>query len=159
MLRQLLLAAVLTLAVPGASRSAEGGEPEIYYFGATDCRFCENGLTFLEKLQSNDRRVHLHVYDIIANEDDAATYVRVVAAIGLLDPRVPMTIVGRHVIIGYEGDDTTGLEISMAIEQCRLKACPDLVHGLLTYGPEIATTGDKNSWIVERRFASATKKR
>ena len=89
----------------------------------------------------------------------SAVYVRVITAIGFLDPRVPMTVVGRHVIIGYEGDDTTGLEISMAIEQCRLKACPDLVHGLLTYGPEIATADENKGWIVERRFASATKKR
>lgn len=134
--------------------TAKDIEPQIYYFGASGCEFCDNGLAFLKRYKTEDDRIRFQDFDIVGSPDDATVYVRVVNAIGLLDPHVPMTIIGRHVIIGYEGDDTTGLEIKLAVEQCRLGSCPDLVKGLMTYGPEIATHTPGN-WVVDRRFAKA----
>lgn len=133
-------------------------EPKIYFFGASGCDFCANGLAFLKRFKAEDNRVLVQDFDIVGSPDDATVYVRLVNAIGLSDPRVPMTIIGRHVIIGYEDDDTTGLEIKLAVEQCRLKACPDLVRGIMTYGPEVAleTPGE---WTVDRRFAKAASAR
>jgi glutaredoxin len=148
----LVLAAATFFAV--AAATARNGDAKIYYFGASGCDYCSNGLTFLKRYKAEDERVSFQDFDIIANPDDATLFVRVVNAIGLADPRVPMTIVGRHVIIGYEDDDTTGREIKMAVEQCRLTSCPDLVNGLMTFGPEIAAGTPKN-WVVDRRFAKA----
>ena len=143
----ILMASVVTAAVKDI-------EPKIYYFGANGCEFCENGLAFIKRYKIEDDRILFQDFDIVGSPDDATIFVRVVSAIGLLDPRVPMTIVGRHVIVGYESDDTTGLEIKLAVEQCRVGSCPDLVKGLMTFGPEIATNAPRN-WVVDRRFANA----
>lgn len=149
-----ILAVAACLAASAFAASAQAIEPQIYYFGASGCDFCANGLAFLKHFKAEDDRVHFHDFDIVGSPDDATVFVRLVNAIGLSDTRVPMTIIGRHVIIGYEDDDTTGLEIKLAVEQCRLKTCPDLVHGMMTYGPEVALRTPEQ-WIIDRRYAKA----
>lgn len=146
--------AALVFSASAFAAVAKDIEPKIYYFGASGCDFSENGLAYLKRYKIEDDRLSIQDFDIVGNPDDATVYVRVVNAIGLLDPRVPMTIIGRHVIIGYESDDTTGLEIKLAVEQCRVGSCPDLVKGLMTFGPEIASDAPRN-WVVDRRFANA----
>jgi hypothetical protein len=159
MLRSLCLAAILAVASFAPTQPAQAAEPEIYYFGATDCDFCANGLAYIKRLQHDDKRIRLHEYDIVASSDDATTFVRVVAAIGLLDPQVPMTVIGHHVILGYQDDETTGNEIRLTLEQCRLAACPDFLHALVTYGTEVVSTVPRDKWVIVRQFASASIKR
>jgi thiol-disulfide isomerase/thioredoxin len=159
MLRILLMTTILALAGSGSARSAQGAEPEIYYFGATGCDYCNAGLAFFKRLQKDDPRVRIHEYDIVASPDDATIFVRAVNAIGLLDPQVPLTVIGHHVIIGYQDDDTTGNEIALTLEQCRIKACPDFMHALVTFGPEVAAADPAEKWVVERRFAKAAQRR
>lgn len=149
------LLASLLLSASGLAVRAETVEPKIYYFGASGCDFCGQGLAFLERLQTADTRVRTKTFDIVGNSDDATIYVRVVNAIGLQDPRVPMTVVGRHVFIGFETDETTGLEIKLAVEQCRLASCPDLIQGLMTFGPEVASETPR-PWVIDQRFAKTT---
>lgn len=131
--------------------TAKDIEPHIYYFGASGCDYCANGLAFIKAFQERDERVQYRAFDIVASSDDAEAFVRIVNAIGLADPQVPMTIIGHHVFIGYEGDDSTGEEIRLAVEQCRNSGCADVVKGVLSFGPEVA--GASQGWIVNRRFA------
>lgn len=157
MIRKGILAAALMFAgaiLGSIAAPAAEVEPQIYYFGASGCDFCESGLAFLKRYSAEDGRVRHKDFDIVGSADDALVYVRVVNAIGLLEPRVPMAIIGRHVIVGYEDDETTGQEIKLAVEQCRLRSCPDLVHGLMTYGPEVAAT-KPGDWVVDSRYAKA----
>jgi hypothetical protein len=159
MLRSLCLATILAVASLAPAQSTQAAEPEIYYFGATDCDFCANGLAYLKRLRQEDGRMRMHEYDIVASADDATTFVRVVSAIGLLDPQVPMTVIGHHVILGYQDDETTGNEIRLTLEQCRLASCPDFLHALVTYGTEVVSTTPKAKWVIARQFASASLKR
>lgn len=145
----LVMAPALMLA-PSIARSAE---PAVYYFGSTGCDYCATGHAFLTRWKAADSRVTIREFDIVSSSDDATSFVTVVAAIGLADPRVPMTIVGHHVFIGYEGDDSTGEEIKLAVEQCRAKDCPDIVKGLLTLGAQVVTA--PQGWVVNQRFAKA----
>lgn len=159
MLPTLCLSVILAITGVGTSQSAQAAEPEVYYFGASDCVFCSNGLAYLKRLQKDDKRVRLHEYDIVASPDDATAFVRVVSAIGLLDPQVPMTVIGHHVILGYQDDETTGNEIRLTIEQCRQSACPDFLHALVTYGTEVVSAVPTGKWRIERQFANASLKR
>jgi hypothetical protein len=144
------LAIVFGAVLPSAAKEAE---PQIYYFGASECDYCANGLAFIKAFKERDERVQYRAFDIIAAPDDAEAFVRVVNAIGLSDPRVPMTIIGHHVFVGYEGDDSTGEEIKLAVEQCRTSGCSDVVKGVLSFGPEVA--GAPHEWIVNRRSAKS----
>jgi len=155
MLRAIIFSIVVALTDLAQFQPARAAEPEIYYFGANGCDFCANGLTFLKRLQNDDARIRLHDYDISGNPDDAIIYVRVVTAIGLSNPQVPLTIIGHHVIIGYEDDESTGNEIRLTVEQCRVKSCPDILHGLVTIGSDVAAMEPSASWTVHRRFAKS----
>ena len=126
-------------------------EPTIYFFGASGCDFCANGEAFIKRYKASDARVQSRDFDIIASSDDAEAFVRVVGAIGLADPRVPMTVVGHHVFVGYEGDDSTGEEIRLAVEQCRKSACVDVVKAVLSFGADVASAS--SGWIINRRAA------
>lgn len=151
MLGKILAFSVVLLLGPSLSLAAKGFEPRVYYFGASGCDYCANGLAFLKRYKAGDDRVLFREFDIIASPDDAEAFVRVVSAIGLSDPRVPMTIIGHHVFVGYEGDDSTGEEIKLAVEQCRASGCTDVVKAVLSFGPEVADAAAK--WIVNRRAA------
>jgi glutaredoxin len=142
------LAIMLGLALPVTAKDIE---PQIYYFGASGCDYCANGLAFIKAFKDRDGRVQYRAFDIITSSDDAEAFVRVVNAIGLSDPQVPMTIIGHHVFVGYEGDDSTGEEIQIAVEQCRASGCRDVVKDVLSFGPEVA--GASQGWIVNRKFA------
>ncbi len=144
----LSLAIFLGSLLPSAANDLE---PQIYFFGASGCDFCANGLAFIKRYKASDERLQYREFDIIARSDDAEAFVRVVKAIGLSDPRVPMTVVGHHVFVGYEGDDSTGEEIRLAVENCRVRGCIDFVKAVLPAGPEVASAPQE--WIVNRRFA------
>jgi glutaredoxin len=148
------LAILLGQALP---LTAKDIEPQIYYFGASGCDYCANGLAFIKAFKERDGRVQYRAFDIIASPDDAEAFVRIVNAIGLADPQVPMTIIGHHVFVGYESDDSTGEEIRLAVEQCRASGCSDVVKGVLSFGPEVA--GASQGWTVNRRFAKFARAR
>ena len=136
--------------------AAKDLEPQIYYFGASDCDFCANGLVFIKRFKVSDERIRCRAFDIVASSDDAEAFVRVVHAIGLSDPRVTMAVVGHHVFVGYEGDDSTGEDIRLAVEHCRTSGCTDVVGAVLSFQPEV--TGTSSGWIINRRswkFATA----
>jgi len=155
MLRSAFTAIISTLIWASLPPTAGAAEPEIYYFGASGCGYCDDGLMFLKRLQFDDKRVRLNSFDIVANPSDAEVYIRVVAAIGFINPQVPLTIIGNHAIIGYQDDETTGNEIRLTLEQCRLKTCPDLVHGYLPSDNGMIVAKTRHDWIIERKFAKA----
>ena len=135
---------------------AKPAEPEIHYFRVTGCRFCDDGLSFLKRYREEDKRIVLHDYDVLRSEREATLFVRVVDAIGLTDPRVPMTIIGRRVIIGFDTDETTGWEIRQVVEQCRIVECPDMLRSIIHYDPEVVTSST-DTWVVERRYAGSAR--
>jgi hypothetical protein len=145
-----LLICLTAILIPARAQTKQ---PAVYFFGASECDYCANGLSFLTQWKKSDDRFSLRVFDIVASSDDAGAFVQIVQAIGLADPRVPMTVVGNHVFIGYEGDATTGVDIKAAVEQCRASSCPDVIRGILTLGADIAMA--RAGWDINRRFAKA----
>jgi hypothetical protein len=126
----MLLCTCMPEAVPSAARAGVS-EPHVYVFGAEQCSFCERAVKFLRRLHAEKGRFTLHEYDIVASSDDATLFVKVVAAIGLNDPVVPMVIVGREVLLGFQSDETSGREIQRHIETCHVDGCPDLIRPLI----------------------------
>jgi glutaredoxin len=158
MLKHIVFAVALAVAGLAQSLPARAAEAEVYYFGAKGCDYCAKGLDFLKRLEREDTGIRLRDYDIIASPSDSALFVFVVRAIGLADPHVPMTVIGHNVIIGYESDETTGREIRLTIQQCRTKACPNILGDLLGLNPEMAEAV-RGKFRIEQRFAKATERR
>jgi thiol-disulfide isomerase/thioredoxin len=156
MRNQMIATIALILFNISATTSASAAEPEVYFFGATGCDYCDSALAFLKTVQSENHSRHLHAYDIVDNSDHATLFVRITDAIGLLDPVVPMTIVGSNIILGYKNDETSGVEIRMAIEQCREWACPDIVRPFIDFEFQVAAQ-QKQNWTIDRRYANSAK--
>ena len=145
----LSFSSVFTVAVAG------GPTPQLYIFGAEKCGYCQKALIFLRSLQVKDNSgFQLHEYDIVRSSEEATLYARVVTSIGLDSPVVPMIIIGREVILGYESDETTGREIAGHIEACRTKDCPDLI-GRMIEMPGTADVADIRTWTMHSRWIEA----
>jgi thiol-disulfide isomerase/thioredoxin len=159
MLRRCMFAITMLawISMPGPV-NADALEPVVYVFGAEQCGYCERAVKFLRRLHAEKGRFTLHEYDIVASSDDATLYVKVVAAIGLTDPVIPMVIVGREVLLGFESDEASGREIQRNIERCHIAECPDLLRPLIEPTDAVSTVAT-GSWIVHRRWAEAALRR
>lgn len=134
---------------------AGGPMPQLYIFGAEKCGYCQKALIFLRGLQSRDNsRFQLHEYDIVRSSDEATLYAKLVTSIGLNSPVVPMIIIGRDVVLGYESDETTGAEIAGYIEACQTKDCPDLVGRMIEL-PGAVDVSSIGTWTTHRRWIEA----
>jgi thiol-disulfide isomerase/thioredoxin len=133
-------------------------EPEVYVFGAENCGYCDRAVKFLRRLYAEKGRFNLHEYDVVSSSNDATLFVKVVTAIGLNDPVVPMVIVGREVLLGFESDETSGREIQRNIEQCHVAGCPDLLRPLIV-PTEPAGAAAMASWVIHRQWAVAALRR
>jgi glutaredoxin len=159
MIRHLILA--LTLLVSGSVHGTfAAGEREIqvYIFGAEQCSYCQHAVKFLRRLHAESGRFTLNEYDIVRSSEEATFYVRVVEAIGLTNPVVPMVVVGRNVVLGFESDESSGREIQRYIELCLVDGCPDRLRGLIE-SAEPATASALGAWTIHRQWAEAALQR
>ena len=139
---------VLTVAL------AANPTPQLYVFGAGQCSYCQKALIFLRDLRSRDKRFQLHEFDIVRSSEEATLYARLVTSIGLSAPVVPMIVIGREVILGYESGETTGREIASHIEACQISDCPDLVGGMMEL-PGATDVVSPGTWTTHRRWMEA----
>lgn len=95
------------------SETVQAAEAQIFVFGRDTCGFCKEEFAFLtdEKLPF----VYLNL-----NEDEAAArlYDEVTAKHSLTKV-TPITVVGERVIVGFNGRNTTGRQITEALEQAQ----------------------------------------
>ena len=153
--RVLMACALLSFSSLFGVATAGGSKPQLYIFGAEKCGYCQKALIFVRGLQSkDDSRFQLHDYDIVRSSEEATLYARVVTSIGLDSPVVPMIIIGREVILGYESDETTGREIAGHIEACQTKNCPDLI-GRMIGMPGSTGVVHIEPWTMHRRWIEA----
>lgn len=140
-------------AAPLTDPAARVVEPRVHYFGASGCDFCENGKDFLQRWAREDPGLLVSTYDIVANSDHALLFVRLTHAMGIDDTVVPMTIIGHHVLLGFQDDETTGQMIREIVGQCRQVACPDVVTPFISPAEREVMSG--TSWTVQRMSATS----
>lgn len=155
MLRPLTLLITCLLAILAAPSESRAEEPTVYYFGASECDYCEAGKSFLERWKAVEAGLQLNVYDIVKESGDALLYVRVTGAIGIVDTVVPMTIIGDHVILGFHSDATTGDEIRGVVQHCRQVGCPDVVRMIIDADSVQMITLPKNLRIQNKYVQAA----
>jgi thiol-disulfide isomerase/thioredoxin len=156
MIRKFTLALVLLASINMThSVKAEPSQPVVYIFGAEECAYCQRAVKFLRTLHTEKGGFVLKEYDIVSSPDDATLFARVVMAIGLKDPVVPMIIVGREVLLGFKSEATTGREIKGHIGRCQKNGCQDVLRPFLELAdPVIALLAVR--WSVHRRWVEAS---
>lgn len=79
-----------------------------------------NAYAFLSKAQTNDAKIRVHMFEVEQRVFNAMLLAKVYERIGLPGlALVPLIIIGKHVIIGYSDEATTGREILDRIAECR----------------------------------------
>jgi glutaredoxin len=111
---------------------AEGTEPQIYFFWSASCPYSKTAQTFLAGAQAKDPRLRIRDFEVGENDANMRLLRRLYEKIGLPEFMVvPVVVVGHHVVIGYDGDKTTGAEILSDIDECRKTGCKDAVHDMI----------------------------
>jgi hypothetical protein len=120
------------LALFAPALRAEGTEPQLYLFWSASCPYSQAGRTFLAAAQAKDPRLRIRDFEVDESIANLKLLGRLYEKIGM--PAfwvVPVVVVGHHVVIGYDGDETTGAEILSDVAECRKAGCKDGVRDLI----------------------------
>jgi hypothetical protein len=124
-------ALILWLALFAPALRAESTEPEIYFFWSASCPYSKAARTFLAAAQVKDPRLRIRDFEVDESTASMRLLGRLYEKIGM--PAfwvVPVVVVGHHVVIGYDDDETTGAEILSDVAECRKTGCKDAVRDL-----------------------------
>jgi hypothetical protein len=153
----LTIAFLLWTGAAGSTFAAES-RVQVYIFGSAECSFCQNALVFLRKISRDNGGFDLHEYDVVRSSEDATLFVRFMTAVGMREAHIPMVVVGRDIILGYDVDATSGRELQIKIEACRIDKCTD-VMGLFIKGGGPAQVVANATWTENRRWAAASERK
>jgi hypothetical protein len=120
----------LVLFAPAAR--AQSTEPQIYFFWSASCPYSKAARTFLAAAQIKDPRLRIRDFEVDESAANTRLLGRLYEKIGM--PAfwvVPVVVVGHHVVIGYDDDETTGAEILSDVAECRKTGCKDAVRDLI----------------------------
>src|SRR5688572_31895155 len=107
-----LAALLLSMVLFAPPLQAEGTEPQSYFFWSASCPYSKAARTFLAGEQAKDPRLRIRDFEVDESDANMRLLGRVYEKIGLPGFMVvPVVVVGHHVVIGYDGDETTGAEI------------------------------------------------
>ena len=133
---RVLLGALLSLWITSQSAPAAERKPQVYYFWAASCSFCEAARVFLEKVRETDPEIQVRDFEVENNLNNAILFSRVYERIGMPGfGVVPLFVIGTHVVIGF--DDAAGREILNHISDCRKRECRDIVRDLIREPSEV----------------------
>jgi len=115
---------VLFTGQQAAQPIARGGY-EVHFFYLPGCPHCEDQEPFNEKLASTYPSIQLTYHDATESQE-AALLSQMFADFGAEDEEVelPTTIFGGLIFAGWDSEETTGIEIEQALQQCLEGNCP-----------------------------------
>lgn len=100
---------------------------EVYFFYGDGCPHCAKEEILLDKLEQELGYIHIHRYEVWHDKDAQEILLKLSRASGLSTSAVPMTIIGKQVVNGYDSEETTGEEIRHLVEICHIDQCADQV--------------------------------
>jgi hypothetical protein len=125
-------ALIFCLALFAPALRAESTEPEIYFFWSASCPYSKAARTFLGAAQIKDPLLRIRDFEVDESAANMRLLGRLYEKIGMSAFWVvPVVVVGHHVVIGYDGDETTGAEVLSDVAECRKTGCKDAVRDLI----------------------------
>jgi len=105
------------LAAAPATANAGRAPAEVEVFTRTGCPHCAEAERFLAALEREHPDLHIVVRDVVADRAALARLRALAAASGRTALGVPSFVVGRELIVGFTGPETTGREIRRLLER------------------------------------------
>ena len=99
---------------PEVAQEAENNnQAEVYVFGRDDCGFCKALFAYL-----TEEEIPFNYLNIIDDEKASALYDQVTEK-HQLSKVTPVIVIGEKVILGFNGPNTTGQQIKLALEESK----------------------------------------
>ena len=127
----LLTALLLALTAPLARAADSAPTLDVYLFWGLGCPHCERAMTFLERMEKEEPRLRVHRLEITRDARNREAFLRVVDRHRVMDPGVPLIVIGGRVVEGYLDDSSTGAELRSVVRECLASGCRDTVAPLL----------------------------
>lgn len=113
-----------------------------YLFYGTGCPHCAKEREFLQSLkEKNPNDISIYEYEIYYNTLNSKKFADTIKHLAIDVGGVPFLVIGERYFIGYESDETTGIEIENELIRCIENGCKDNLAELLLNRkvlPEIA---------------------
>jgi glutaredoxin/uncharacterized protein (UPF0333 family) len=106
--------AIFNYAPITVSAETSDADVPVYVFGRDGCGYCKAQLAWMEK--SN---IDVDYLNIITDPQAKILYDQVVEKHGLTKV-TPITVIGEHVFVGFNGPETTGRQIRAAIKEAEI---------------------------------------
>jgi glutaredoxin len=133
---RVLLVALLSLWITSQSAPVTERNPQVYFFWAASCSYCQAARLFLDTTRATDPKIQIRDFEVENNLNHAILFSRVYERIGMPGfGVVPLFVIGTHVVIGF--DDAAGRDILNHISDCRKRECRDIVHDLIRKPDEV----------------------
>jgi hypothetical protein len=118
----IILGIVIGFTSQGTSSSGEGYK--VYFFYIPGCSHCEAQELFNEKLEIEYPSINITRQDATTLSGQTLLH-QMLEERGIEDePSFPVTIFGNQVFGGWESEETTGIAIEEALQQCLAGDCP-----------------------------------
>lgn len=97
---------------------AEDNKVELKLFYGNGCPHCALERDFLKNIKTKYQdKISLQEYEIYYNQENAQIFSNLVKELKIETAGVPLLLIGNDYVLGYGGDDTTGIEIEDKIEK------------------------------------------
>ena len=94
-------------------RNVADAQPTVFMFGRDDCGFCKQQFAWM-----NEEGINYSYLNIVTDENARELYNQV-AEKHEVSKVTPITVIGERVFVGFNGPETTGKSIKVAIEAAR----------------------------------------
>ncbi len=104
--------------------SAVKKDLKIYFFYGSTCPHCKKADSFLKILEEKYPELETISYEVFNNKENADLLLRLLESCGKEKViRVPVLFIGDEVFVGYNSNNTTGIDIENAISGCLEREC------------------------------------
>jgi glutaredoxin len=96
------------------------GKPRIhlYFFGLKTCPHCREAKPFLPKLTESYPWLQLHQLELMGNRDNINLYIKMAKSLGKVAQSVPAFLFCEKMMVGYDGENTTGVLLKQQLKAC-----------------------------------------
>jgi glutaredoxin len=114
-------------------------ELDIYLFQSNSCSHCTEEKAFLKEIATKYPGLVINSYEVSGNPQNLQLMIKVGEKLGVEAGGVPFLIIGNESIIGFNSEETTGVQIEKKIEEGLQNSPEDIVKQVIAENPELNT--------------------
>lgn len=118
---------------------AHSSSLDIYLFQSNTCSHCTAEKTFLKEIAPKYPELVINSYEVSNNPQNLQFMVKVGEKLGVDAGGVPFLVLGKESIVGFNSNETTGVQIEEKIKEALQNPPVDMVEQVLAENPELIT--------------------